>query len=313
MKKILNILGFIYVINFLMINSLISQNFNYNMQSYYAGGIPHYWTDDSTSVNIIISNMENYGAIVDNLHLLFPDSTNEILADNEDDNIIVNSLSLPLLHKDSIISFIEIDSGDVSFFTYSKWIDNGHIWLRNEVLIKLKDTAYFQSIIQPIIQHYDIVSTTFEGDNEYSIICKTETSVITLSNLLYDTSFVIYSTPDFYGEISLNTNDTYFCNQWGLKNLGQNGGSYNIDIQAEEAWAFLQNAIGSKGCSIKVAVIDDGVEPHEDLYDEGGISAVLEGYTANGDGTGRPRPNNRHGQCCAGIISARHNGIGVAG
>jgi hypothetical protein len=187
--------------------------------------------------------MENYGAIVDNLHLLFSNSTDEILADDEDDNIIINSLSLPLIHKDALIAAISINSDDIAFFSYSKLIENEHIWLRNEVLIKLKNNTFFQSIIQPILQNYDIVSVNDEGDNEYSIICKTETDVITLSNLLYDTSLVIYSTPDFYSEINVNTNDPYFNNQWGLKNTGQSGGSYNVDIQAENAWAFLWNAM----------------------------------------------------------------------
>ena len=41
-------------------------------QYYYADGVPQYWTDDSTSVNIIVKNMNNYNAIVHRLELLFP-------------------------------------------------------------------------------------------------------------------------------------------------------------------------------------------------------------------------------------------------
>ena len=52
MKKIFIILGFIF-----MLFQLKAQN-NY----YYADGIPQYWRDDSTSVNIIVKNMHNYNA-----------------------------------------------------------------------------------------------------------------------------------------------------------------------------------------------------------------------------------------------------------
>jgi len=95
MKRMLIILGLILVFTSLQAQSTS----NY----YYADGVPQYWTEDSTSVNIIVKNMQNYNAIVQNLELLFTDANDEILADDEDDNIIVNSLSLPFMHKDSII------------------------------------------------------------------------------------------------------------------------------------------------------------------------------------------------------------------
>jgi hypothetical protein len=41
---------------------------------------------------------------------------------------------------------------------------------------------------------------------------------------------------------SLNTNDTYYSNQWGLNNSGGLG-IENVDINAPEAWNFL-NALG---------------------------------------------------------------------
>jgi len=111
MKKLLIVLGF-----YLVIISLYAQNAsNY----YYAEkGVPFYWTEDSTSVNIIVKNMQNYNAIAHNLELLFNKPTDEIFADDEDDNIIINSLSLPLMHKDSIIAAIRIATDDIAFFTY---------------------------------------------------------------------------------------------------------------------------------------------------------------------------------------------------
>ena len=123
----------------------------------------------------------------------------------------------------------------------------------------------------------------------------------------------MYSTPDFYSEVDLCTNDEYYDEQWNLKNIGDDGGVAGVDIKAEEAWGFLNKVIGESGSNVKVAVIDDGVEEHEDLYLAGGVNKVLEGYTANGNGTGRPVKNGFHGQMCAGVIAAVHNDIGVAG
>lgn len=73
------------------------------------------------------------------------------------------------------------------------------------------------------------------------------------------------------------------------------------------------------GCPVTVAVIDDGVEDHEDLGNR-----VLQGFTpqfslANPDTQGAPNQNDPpgshvgHGQCCAGIIGATHNSLGVRG
>ena len=57
MKKIVIILGFM-----LTTYSLISQSIIDNTKHYYYEGVPQYWTDDSTSVNIIVKNMQNYNA-----------------------------------------------------------------------------------------------------------------------------------------------------------------------------------------------------------------------------------------------------------
>jgi len=98
MKKTVIFLGFILTLNLLNAQSIP----NY----YYASDIPQYWAEDSTSVNIIVGNMHNYEAIVRNLELLFTDPNDEILADDEDDNIIVNSRSLLTMDKNRIIDII---------------------------------------------------------------------------------------------------------------------------------------------------------------------------------------------------------------
>lgn len=280
---------------------------------YYANGTRHYWAEDNTSLNIIVNNLNHYDSIVARLGRIFSDAQDEIWSDDEDNNVIVNSNSLGSRDILDIISMVSLSSNDIAFYSYAKQLNGYPIWLTNEAYVKLKDSTYYASHIQPVLLQYPSVVSYYEGDNEYRFVCPTDTIVVTLANKLYDTTFVVYSSPDYYSLGNLHTNDTYFVDQWNLKNTGQNGGTVGIDIKAEEAWAFLQKAIGVSGGNIKVAVIDDGVEEHEDFYEGNGNSVILDGYTANGNGTGRPRPKNKHGECCAGIIAAVHNNIGLAG
>ncbi len=61
---------------------------------YYADGQQIYWITDSSSANIIVKNTENYSQIANSLKDIFTGSADEVLEDDEDDNIIVNSSSL---------------------------------------------------------------------------------------------------------------------------------------------------------------------------------------------------------------------------
>ena len=138
--------------------------------------------------------------------------------------------------------------------------------------------------------------------------------MVTLANRLYDSAYVEYSTPDFFCFTLLHTNDPLYDRQWNLINTGQNGGVAGIDIKAEEAWSFMQKTIGVTCSPIKVAVIDDGVEDHEDFVLPNDNSVVLDGYTPGLiNNFGKPKSNHKHGECCAGIISALHNDLGLAG
>ena len=76
---------------------------------------------------------------------------------------------------------------------------------------------------------------------------------------------------------------------------------WNIDeINAEQAWED-----GLTGENIKVAVIDTGISPHQDLHIVGGISTV--NYTDSWE------DDNGHGTLVAGTIAAKNNGVGITG
>jgi len=113
---------------------------------------------------------------------------------------------------------------------------------------------------------------------------------------------------------------------WGLHNNGQDGGTYDADIDAPEAWL---KTTGSN--DVLVAVIDTGVDyNHPDLKDNiwtnpgeipgdgidndnNGVIDDVHGYNAQAD-NGDPMDGHSHGTHCAGTIAGQgNNGQGVTG
>ncbi|WP_339191736.1 S8 family serine peptidase [Bacillus sp. FSL K6-1003] len=76
---------------------------------------------------------------------------------------------------------------------------------------------------------------------------------------------------------------------------------WNLEpIQVKQAWKE-----GLTGKNVKIAVIDSGISPHDDLSISGGYSTVS--YTSS------YKDDNGHGTHVAGIIGAKHNGYGIDG
>ena len=147
----------------------------------------------------------------------------------------------------------------------------------------------------------------FSGTNKAYLLKRSKNctySIFELVDLYYQNLPLEYSMPDFFIPIQLHSipSDPYFSEQYYLKNTIS-----PADINVVDAWDI------SKGSSaITVAVIDQGVEAHEDLPEE----RVLEGkdfYIFRTDDIPNPEGNQAHGMCCAGIIAASHNSVGIAG
>ena len=137
--------------------------------------------------------------------------------------------------------------------------------------------------------------------------------------------------PDYRLSINLTPNDTYYDQQWGLHNIGQDGGTPDADIDAPEAWDITTGS-----SEIIVAVIDSGIDyNHPDLkanmwinpgenpnnnIDDDGNGYKDDIYGANFItlpplvNPGDPLDDNGHGTHVAGIIGAvSNNAEGVAG
>lgn len=80
-------------------------------------------------------------------------------------------------------------------------------------------------------------------------------------------------------------------------------GVEDIDCNALEAWDI------SFGDNVTVAIIDQGLEAHEDIGDR-----LIDGFSPGINGDGTPLANDAtHGMNCAGVVGASDNNLGVRG
>lgn len=190
---------------------------------------------------------------------------------------------------------------------YSFKYGNVPIIPTGEIILKPRNGISISQILAVFGNHVDLIKET--KYNTYTLRIKEFLNLLRIANSIYESGLVDWSHPDFIVEIERFQNDPLYQDQYYLNNTGQFGGTAGIDINAPEAWNLSTGL-----AKIRVAVIDDGVENHEDLY-----GRVLQGFTPR-DPNGLGQPINSaifepaHGQACAGIIAAsRNNSIGIAG
>ncbi|MEM6271757.1 MAG: S8 family serine peptidase [Bacteroidota bacterium] len=189
-------------------------------------------------------------------------------------------------------------------------LDDGFsVWLTHEVVVM----PYSQSDIgalQSMLEQYG--ASYLRQDYATHVLEVADINqVLPLANALQESGLVKWATPNLFAEVTHHA-DPLFGEQFQMNNTGQTidgfPGTNDMDCNGPEAWAIT---LGSS--NITVAVIDDGVEAHEDLVTGTGGTRVLGGYTPATNGNGTPNASGAHGEACAGIIAASHNGTGVQG
>lgn len=169
-----------------------------------------------------------------------------------------------------------------------------------EILFKPKEGITFDKINELSGEQLSIAKEKY---GTFRVYVTDYRELLNLSNKIYESGLVEYCQPDFIMEVEKFQNDPLYTDQYYLNNTGQLGGTAGIDINAPQAWGI------STGLhNVRVAVLDDGVENHEDIN-----GRVVAGFTAAGAGNGAPGAGSAHGQACAGIIAASHNNLGIAG
>ena len=305
------------IVLIIIVNCLLSVCYSQQTNYFYSGGAKRYFVQDSTSINIIVADSTDMETIYSKLKTIFNANSDTIDFCDEDDNIIIKSNNLSHVNMDVVIDSITNNHPEkISFHSYAS-ISNGHrFWLRNLVISKLIDYNYYPSI-QNIINNNNVDSVWLEDSLYLYALCTNMENLITLCNSIYESGYVSFSEPDYYYQYNNHFNDPFYNNQFYLNNSGQTISSIcvsenciaGIDIKAEYAWNFISHI--NQSYIPNVAVIDDGVEDHEDLY-AGTISKVSSGFPSSNHG--RPLSGNAHGECCAGIIAATpNNNKGIVG
>ena len=207
--------------------------------------------------------------------------------------------------KESDVEIFEKKVFSLNSIFYTKELvyvrDSTIQWCFNKILLQTKDNSELENILNTYEIPYLSYRTIGLAEHEY-LVELSVSEALQYANLLYETGLFNYVVPSFYRTNMLN--NPLYTSQWGLKNTGQNGGTVGIDINVEPAWNL------STGKGIVVAVVDNGVQlNHPDL-----AANLLPGYDAMGYGSdGGFSNSDYHGTCCAGIIAAEDNSIGVKG
>ena len=139
-----------------------------------------------------------------------------------------------------------------------------------EILLKPFENVNIQKIIN--LTNGGIEIKYYTKYNTYVMDVLTWDSIFIYANRIYESGLVKYCHPNFIAPVEPHS-DPMYSQQYYLNN--QN----NIDINAPEAWAIINNQQ-----TIRIAIIDEGVEDHEDLNNK-----VLQGMTVSYSNS-RPTP-----------------------
>jgi hypothetical protein len=198
----------------------------------------------------------------------------EIAAIFKIDNSAIHQLSDS---EFTIQSKAKIDAGTlVEQATNLKYIapllknNNATMVVLPSIVVELKEGHSIEEVLNLYRNNLTLIKN--KGFNTYELQGngKSFREILDISNALYEKSgIVVWSEPEFYSNYKPD-DDPLYPNQYYLHNTGQYGGVSGIDINVEPAWII------TKGCNtLRIAVIDEGVEDHEDF-----TGRVLAGFTA---------------------------------
>ena len=300
----------IFLMFFLVVPPVMSQDNDY---FYYYNGQKNYLQIDSTSVMVLsndsITMSKRHGL---SLKWMTRNDLSEFSGNDRQRSI---STSTVLLFN--IPQNISKDDYNIIVEEFKKIKGVTHVlpsFRRNGCRIDATGSIYVKLFSEDDVKLLEQMANDYEMSivekNRYMPLWYTLSCVnssldpIAAANLFHETKYFEHAEPAFYMYNISQSNDTFYEDQWNLKNRGLDGGISNIDINIESAWNI------TKGGNVVVALIDNGIDmEHPDLEDniyDVSFDAVTE------------RPQSvvwgGHGTACAGIIGAiQNNGVGVSG
>lgn len=220
-----------------------------------------------------------------------------------DKNVMAIKLST-YSNKNSVLSILKKESNILHAWE-ALTLDSLPFLPTGEVLLKPKIGLTLADILNTLNLKNQVTISAEKYYDIYVLNVIDSNSLFNVANSIYESKMVDWCHPNFYVPITNYTNDPLWAQQYYLRNTGQFGGIAGIDINVEGAWNITRG-----NANIRIAVIDEGVEDHEDL-----AGRVLNGFTPrNVNGNGRPIITGAHGEATAGIIAAtQDNFIGITG
>ena len=214
------------------------------------------------------------------------------------------------LQKNTLLSRLNLKSNEVTSVSNGLDLEDGFtLYPTRKIVFKAKDKKDIKAL-ERMARKFDMINIE-EKYGVYRVTLDDSNNCLDLANFMNETGLVDFAHPDFYAPIEHN-NDPLFSQQFQMNNTGQTldgvTGVADMDCNALEAWGIT---LGSS--NVTVAVIDDGMEDHEDFNDSSGNSRYTNGFTPANNGNGDAISGSAHGVSCAGSIAASHNGIGVQG
>lgn len=293
---------------------LLQASTNFGQTSIFFTGVEnlHYY-NSSGPVNIVEDTsyaVIHFGSAVtpSDLSTLidsFPDSD---LFEEGDGVTISSDESLETIfnNNDQFIADYDLESFDVQSIAPGYTVAGSPSYVNDEIVIRVENGIALNDLTPRI--------SRFGGNVEDSIT--NEVLLIKLDSIegqleliqeLYALNLIEWGQPNFHVEVCSAEIDPMFKNQYQLNNEGQKVGRIPIipglDIGALDAWRVTKG-----DSSIRVAVMDDGLEFHEDLTN------IIPGFNPTTLSGGEPDiQDSYHGQACAGLIAADHNDIGIRG
>jgi serine protease len=281
-----------------MILFIITQQ-NFAQKFYYSGGQKNFLTEDSSFISLKLKTRSyaKWSSILALQGIQEIDSSTRGVT-----NLKVDKSA----DKKSLIKQLQVVADVEYAWPTSLEVNDLPLIPTGEILLALNDGLLIDDLVATLKLNDAVASTTVDEYKVQAISLVNPGDVFTIANTIYESKLVKWCHPNFYAPVSLGTNDPLYVDQYYFKNTGQFGGTTGIDIRAEGAWA-----VTTGNGTVKVAVVDNGVEDHEDL-----VGRVLAGYAPKAPLTnGRPVVSTAaHGTNCAGIIAAiQNNSKGIGG
>ena len=215
------------------------------------------------------------------------------------DDVDISQLTPPQLSK-----LLDIDYKDIhEIVPVMKVSGRIEATLQKDFIVKFNGSVN-PKYMDALLQRLDGEMISTKPDGAYVFRMDRVKNGFDLMHEVATLGMIEYAQPDMIVKIE-HTNDPLFNKQYQIQNSGQyidgRKATSGIDLNITPAWNY------TKGSGVTVAVIDDGVEAHEDLPN------IKAGFTPASDGDGTPVSTGKHGMAVAGIISAQHNDIGIKG